>query len=76
MPASVGGSRITIPPVGREEFGQRHLPGPWKVDQLPFVSYGPVQPEKRVEAEAFGPDPEKVGASWAAVHRARSGQWS
>ena len=57
-----------------EESGRQHLLDSWMVDRQPSVSYGPIQLEKRVEVEAPSSDPEKVGAGWVAVHRARSDQ--
>ena len=44
------------------------------VDRQPSVSFKLILLEKRVEGEAPDFDPEKAGAGWVAVHRARSDQ--
>ena len=46
------------------------------VDRQPSIFSELVQLEKMVKEEALGSDPEKMGAGWFAVHRARSDQWS
>ena len=67
---------LQSPLLAGEEFERQHLPDPKVVDQRPSTSYGLTQLKKRVEGEAPGSGPEKVGAAWVAVRRAQSGQWS
>ena len=59
--------RLQSPLLAGEESKRQHLPDLKVVDRLPSASYGLAQLEKRVEGEALGSGPEKVGAAWVAV---------